>query len=147
LRLIVVVSGLKSAKARASEGRKLLELGFREFESRLLFAEGQYVGAAKLFGGAQGSVPLIGNGEIRIMLPKDSKERLTARVVYTGPVRAPVEKGKPIGHLKVWRAKQLALEVPLQAAESVGTGSTAQRAFDAAVELVIGLFRAGIQKL
>jgi D-alanyl-D-alanine carboxypeptidase (penicillin-binding protein 5/6) len=39
------------------------------------------------------------------------------------------------------------LEVPLQAAESVGTGSTTQRAIDAASELVINLFRAGASKL
>jgi D-alanyl-D-alanine carboxypeptidase (penicillin-binding protein 5/6) len=39
------------------------------------------------------------------------------------------------------------LEVPLQAAESVGKGSLSQRAFDAATELVINLFRAGVQKL
>jgi serine-type D-Ala-D-Ala carboxypeptidase (penicillin-binding protein 5/6) len=147
LRLIVVVAGLKSAKDRGDEARKLLEVGFRSFDSRLLFAEGQYVGEAKLFGGAQRYVPLVGKDEIRIVLPKDSNERLIARIVYTGPVRAPVQKGQEIGKLKVWRAKQLALEAPLQAAESVGTGTTTQRAFDAAVELVISLFRAGIQKL
>jgi D-alanyl-D-alanine carboxypeptidase (penicillin-binding protein 5/6) len=147
LRLIVVVAGLKNAKERADEGRKLLEIGFRSFESRLLFAEGQYVGEAKLFGGEKGGVRLMGKDEIRVMMPKDSSERLVARIVYTGPVRAPVEKGREIGVLKVWRANQLALEVPLQAAESVGTGTTSQRAIDAAVELVIRLFRAGIQQL
>ena len=41
----------------------------------------------------------------------------------------------------------VALEVPLQAAASVGTGSMSQRAFDAATELVLGMFRAGLQRL
>ena len=68
-------------------------------------------------------------------------------MVYTGPVRAPVQEGQKIGNLKVWRGDFLVLEVPLQAAESVGTGSMPQRAFDAATELVIGLFRAGFQRL
>jgi D-alanyl-D-alanine carboxypeptidase (penicillin-binding protein 5/6) len=49
--------------------------------------------------------------------------------------------------LKVWRNDSLALEVPLQASEDVETGSMPQRAFDAASELVIGLFRAGFQRL
>jgi D-alanyl-D-alanine carboxypeptidase (penicillin-binding protein 5/6) len=49
--------------------------------------------------------------------------------------------------LKVWRGESLVLEVPLQAAESVGVGSISQRAFDAATELVISLFRAGFQRL
>jgi D-alanyl-D-alanine carboxypeptidase (penicillin-binding protein 5/6) len=62
-------------------------------------------------------------------------------------VRAPVKQGQAIGTLKVWRGDTLTLEVPLQAAESVGVGSTSQRAFDAATELVIGLFRAGAERL
>jgi len=62
-------------------------------------------------------------------------------------VRAPVKQGQAIGKLKVWRGDLLALEVPLQAAESVGAGSTTQRAFDAATELVINLFRAGADRL
>jgi D-alanyl-D-alanine carboxypeptidase (penicillin-binding protein 5/6) len=64
-----------------------------------------------------------------------------------GPVRAPVEKGQRIGTLKVWRGDFLALELPLQANESVGTGGITRRAFDAAVELVIGLVRSGLQRL
>jgi len=49
--------------------------------------------------------------------------------------------------LKVWRNDSMVLEVPLQATEDVGAGSMPQRAFDAATELVIGLFRAGFQRL
>ena len=44
-------------------------------------------------------------------------------------------------------ADALVLEVPVQAAASVGTGNLPQRALDAATELMIGLFRAGFQKL
>jgi D-alanyl-D-alanine carboxypeptidase (penicillin-binding protein 5/6) len=62
-------------------------------------------------------------------------------------VRAPVEQGQKIGTLKVWRGESVVLEVPLQAAESVDSGSMPQRAFDAATELVLGLFRAGFKRL
>jgi len=47
----------------------------------------------------------------------------------------------------VWRGENLALEVPLAAAEDVGTGSMTQRAMDGATELMIGLFKAGVNKL
>ena len=147
MRLIVVVNGLKSEKERADEAKRLLEWGFHGFESRLLFTEGQYVGEAKLFGGEKGRVPLIGPKAIKLMVPRNSNDRIIARIVYRGPVPAPVEKSQPIGLLKIWRGENIALEVPLQAAESVGTGSTTQRAFDAAAEIVIGLFRAGAKKL
>jgi serine-type D-Ala-D-Ala carboxypeptidase (penicillin-binding protein 5/6) len=147
LRLIVVVNGLRSEKERADEGKKLLEWGFHNFQSGLLFAEGQEIAQAKVYGGAKGHVPLVAPKAVRLMVPRGSRERILARVVYTGPVRAPVQQGQNVGALKVWRGEYLVLEVPLRAAESVGTGSMPQRAFDAATELVFGLFRAGLQRL
>ncbi len=147
LRLIVVIMGAKSEKERAEEARKMLDWGFHNFESRVLFAEGQTVGEAKVFGGAMSYVPLLGPGIVRVMVPKSGGERLLARVIYSGPVPAPVVKGQSIGKLKVWRGENLALEVPLSAAEDVGPGSMTHRAMDAATELMIGLLRAGVNKL
>jgi len=147
LRLIVVINGLKTEKERADEGKKLLEWGFHSFQSGLLFNDGQEIATAKLFGGEKGHVPLVAAKEVRLMVPRGSRERIIARVVYTGPVPAPVQQGQKIGTLKVWRGDFVVLEVPLQAADSVGTGSMSQRAFDAASELVLGLFRAGLQRL
>jgi len=149
LRLIVVVAGAKTANERADEARKLLNFGFTGFESRLLFAEGQSIGDARLYGGESRYVPLVasGNKAVRLMVPKNSGERILARIVYRGPVSAPVEKGKQIGVLKVWRGENVALEVPLEAAENVDEGSLTRRAFDAVAELFGGMVRAGIKKL
>jgi D-alanyl-D-alanine carboxypeptidase (penicillin-binding protein 5/6) len=149
LRLIVVVNGLKSDGERANEAKRLLEWGFSGFESRILFAENQTVGYAKLFGGSQGSVPLIGVDQkaIRLMIPRNATDRIIARIVYRGPVQAPVEKGQKIGVLKIWRGERIALETPLEAAESVDGGSLHRRAFDAASEWVGGLLRSGVKKL
>jgi D-alanyl-D-alanine carboxypeptidase (penicillin-binding protein 5/6) len=147
LRLIVVVTGAKSEKERADEARKMLDWGFHGFETRVLFAEGQTIGHAKVFGGDTSYVPLVGPDTIRVMSPRNGSEHLLARIVYTGPVPAPVSKGQSIGKLKVWRGENLALEVPLKAAEDVGPGSMSQRAMDAATELMIGLFRASVKRL
>src|SRR5258706_867779 len=147
LRLIVVINGLKSANDRANEGKRLLEWGFKGFESRFLFAEGQDIGDARLFGGAQTSVPLMAAGAVNLLMPRGSNDKVMARIVYSGPVRAPVEKGQPIATLRVWRGDNLVLEGPLQAAESVAKGGLTRRAFDAASELVIGLFRSGSKRI
>jgi D-alanyl-D-alanine carboxypeptidase (penicillin-binding protein 5/6) len=147
LRLIVVVNGLKTPEDRANEAKKLLEWGFRAFETRILFAENQIIGDAKVFAGIKGRVPLVASGLVRVMVPKDGSGRLLARIVYNGPVPAPVEEGNALATLKVWRNDNLVLQVPLKAAESVGRGSLPQRALDGASELVINLFRAGAQKL
>jgi D-alanyl-D-alanine carboxypeptidase (penicillin-binding protein 5/6) len=147
LRLIVVVNGVATAKERADEAKKLLEWGFRNFEQRLLFAEGQTIGAAKVFGGASSRVDLAADGVVRVMLPKTGADKLIARIVYNGPVPAPVTEGTRIGNLKVWRNDNLILTMPLKATENVGKGNMSQRAFDAVTEMIIALFRAGAERL
>jgi D-alanyl-D-alanine carboxypeptidase (penicillin-binding protein 5/6) len=147
LRLIVVVTGLRSEKERADDAKKMLEWGFHNFQSGLLFADGQEIAQAKVYGGAKGHVPLTAGKEVRLMVPRGSRDKIIARVVYSGPVPAPVQQGQKIGMLKVWRGESVVLEVPLRAAESVDAGSMPRRAFDAATELVLGLFRAGFKRL
>jgi serine-type D-Ala-D-Ala carboxypeptidase (penicillin-binding protein 5/6) len=147
VRLIVVVNGLKSAKERGDEAKKLLEWGFRSFEPRNLFAEGQVVGFAKVYGGSSGSVPLQAPGLVKIMVPKSGGEKLIARIAYQGPVPAPITQGQPIGQLKVWRDDKLVLQTPLKAAGNIGRGNMSERALDAVSEMVINLFRAGAERL
>jgi D-alanyl-D-alanine carboxypeptidase (penicillin-binding protein 5/6) len=147
LRLIVVVNGAKDAKERGDEAKKLLEWGYRSFEQRDLFAEGQIIGSAKVYGGASGSVPLRASGLVKLLVPKSGGEKLVARIAYRGPVPAPVAQGQQIGTLKVWRDDRLVLQEPLHATESVAKGNMPQRAVDAVAELVIGLFRAGAERL
>jgi D-alanyl-D-alanine carboxypeptidase (penicillin-binding protein 5/6) len=145
LRLIVVVNGLKSEKERQDEARRLLEWGFNNFQSNTLFADGAVIAHAKVYG--SGSVPLVAGREVKLMSQRGVRDRIVARVVYTGPVRPPVQKGQRIGALKVWRGDSVVLEVPLQAAEPVEQGALPRRALDAVSELFYGLFRAGIQRL
>jgi serine-type D-Ala-D-Ala carboxypeptidase (penicillin-binding protein 5/6) len=147
VRLIVVVTGLKNAKDRADDAKKLLEYGFKNFDARVLFAEGQTVAAAKVYGGAQGSVPVAAKGAVKLMVPRGVNDKIVAKMVYTGPIRAPVQEGQAIGNLQVWRGDAKVLEVPVQAAESVAAGSLAQRTLDAASELVINLFRSATKRI
>ena len=146
-RLIVVINGLDDPDDRAAEAKKMLEWGFRNFETRTLFAADQPVGNAKVFGGASRSVKLANREPIRVMVQKNGSDKLIARVLYNGPVRAPVESGQQIGLVKVWRGGNIAVEAPVYAAESIERGSTMRRAIDGASELLIGVFRAGAEKL
>ena len=147
IRLIVVVNGLEDPEDRAGEAKKMLEWGYRNFEWRNLFAAEQPLGYARVFGGDSGSVAVTSPEPVKVMVPKNGNEKLIARVIYNGPVRAPIRAGQPIGVVKVWRGANVAVEQPVYAAESVGTGSTMRRALDGASELVIGMFRAGVEKL
>ena len=140
-RLIVVVMGARSLQERSNEARKLLDWGFRSFELRDLFQEQETIGDVAVYGGAQGSVAVTAGKLVRLLLPRGQSDRVTAQIVYRGPVRAPVRRGTEVGHLRVMRGSQLALQVPVFAAADVEAGTLTQRAMQGAWELGTGWIR------
>ncbi|GJD45378.1 D-alanyl-D-alanine carboxypeptidase DacC [Methylobacterium cerastii] len=145
-RLIMVISGLKTARDRAAEARKLMEWGFRAFEPRQVFTPGETVAEASVFGGASGSVPLVAKKPVRVLLPRGSSDRVTARAVYQGPLVAPVTEGREVGRLRIMRGDAVALDQPLYAGASVEAGTLQQRAMDAALEFSTGIVRRAFDK-
>lgn len=140
-RSFVAMSGMASDKERAEESRKILDWGMRAFRKMPVFEEGETVGEAKTFGGAKSGVRLVAKGPISLFVPITNRDRLIARIVYEGPVEAPVEEGTQIGRLKVWIGDTVTQETPLYAGESVPLGSLHQRALSAVEELLIGWLR------
>lgn len=140
-RLFAAMAGMASDRERSEEARKLLDWGMRAFEKTEIFGANEQVGEAQVFGGDKSHVKLVAQGPISIFLPITNRERLSARIVYDGPVSAPVVQGAPIGSLKVWIGDTLSQETPLFAAENIGVGSLHSRAFDAVKELAIGWLR------
>lgn len=140
-RLVVVVNGLKTGRDRAEESRKLLTWGLRAFDRRALFDKGETVGSASVYGGASRSVPLAADHPVRVMMPRGASERLTGRIVWQGPIVAPVREGDQIARLRVYRGRTLALDIPLRAAQDVETGAIHQKALDAGLEWMGSLIR------
>jgi D-alanyl-D-alanine carboxypeptidase (penicillin-binding protein 5/6) len=145
-RLIVVINGLKTASERAEEARKLFNWGFRSFDPRVLFQPGDTVGTAAVYGGADGEVPLTCEQPAKVFLTRGGGERLTAKVVYMGPLIAPVSEGVEVGRLKVWRGTALALDLPVKTSAAVPEGGLTRRAFDAGLELVQSWLRRTLAK-
>jgi len=145
-RLIVAVNGCKTAKERAEEARKILQWGFRAFEAKQIFAAGEPVGSAKVYGGERGDVPLLASGPVKILLPRGSGEKLSGRIVYEGPLMAPVAEGAQVARLKIMRGQTLALDLPLTTGDSVAVGSLPRRALDASLEYATILFRKYVSK-
>ncbi len=137
-RLIMVINGTKSEKERAEEARKLMDWGLRGFEKVELFRQGEEVGRAAVFGGAQGSVGLVGKGGIAAFVPRGSRDLIKGRVVYRGPVPAPIEAGQEIGKLQITLGTDVLREAPVYANEDVGRGSIPERAMDGLKELLLG---------
>ena len=138
-RLILVMNGLKSMSERKAEARKLLDWGFRSFRQITPFEDGETVAEADVYGGAKGSVPLKAEGPLRVLVSRTAaSEPLKARVVYKGPLMAPVSAGVQVGSFQVLQGERVIQETPLYTAEAVEEGSLHQRALDAVGELLFG---------
>ncbi len=140
-RIIMVLNGIASKRERSGEAVKLMRWSFRAFKPIDLFAEGEVVGKASLYGGEKSGVELKAQGPLRIFVPIGFQDRLKAHIVFTGPVMAPVEAGDKLAKLQVMIDGKVSQETPLFAAEDVGEGTLTQRAMDAAQELILSVFR------
>ena len=138
-RVILVVSGLNTKKEREEEPRKLLEWGFKSFKPYRLFDQGEKVSDALVWGGTRHYVPLVGNSNIDIILPFNTSGQVTARIVYDGPIKAPIRKGDQVATLRVTAADTKATnDIPLYAGEDVGQSNFAMRGLDSLFVLAFG---------
>lgn len=137
-RLILVVSGLKTEKERADEARKLLEWGYRAFERVTLFQANEVIAEARVFGGEKGGVPLAAKEPVEILRARGAEEPLRGRIVYKGPLPAPVAEGAEIGTLQITANDVLLREETVYATEAIATGSVTQRAIGGMQELLLG---------
>ena len=118
-RLVLVINGLNSEADRAAEGERLLSWGFHNFDDVTAFKAGQTVVNAKVWAGHELEVPLVTASDVLMTLPKIGRESVKASASYTGPLIAPVEKGKQYGVLTITLPSGAKKEVPLAASASV----------------------------
>ena len=137
-RLIAVLHGLTSMTMRAEDARKLVTWGTRGFELIPVFAEGQVVARANVYGGKEPEVGLVGKGNIDLFLPKGANNCPTATVTYRGPLRPPVKAGQEVGQLNVMCNDVVVQVTPLYAATDVEEGDIVRKASDAVKQLLLG---------
>ena len=139
-RLILVINGLKSKRERKEEGRRLLEWGFRNFKAFKLFDAGEVVGDARVWGGDRFYLPLVGKGEISILLPRfgSDKRKLKAWIAYKGPLKAPIRKGDEVAVLRVRSSNAAVSEFPLYAAVDVKRTGIVSRGIDSLLHMALG---------
>ncbi len=118
-RLILVVGGLTTMRARSEEAERLIEWGFREFDNVVLFRAADTIEEVPVHLGERRSVPLIGGREVVATVPRGWRETLQARIRYDAPVLAPVVKGQELGRLEVSGRGVPPMTLPLYAGADV----------------------------
>ena len=138
-RLIMVIAGLKSIAERRQEAQNLLDWGFRQFRSVDVYAKGDRVGQARVWGGKQRSVPLLAAANVRVALTAEEQEMAEVKLAYNGPLMAPVEAGREVGKVRFIVDGITVADVPVVTAAAVEQDTSMwSRAIDSVFIMIFG---------
>src|SRR5207253_1020212 len=118
-RVILVLNGLPSMKARATESERLIEWAFREYNDYQLFAVGDKIDDAEVWLGAEPKVPMTVDKDFLVTLPRKSRKDMKVTIAYDKPVPAPIKKGDRLGKLVVSAPEMAPAGAPRVAAGNV----------------------------
>tara|TARA_R100000322_G_scaffold42761_1_gene26893 strand:- start:5285 stop:6139 length:855 start_codon:yes stop_codon:yes gene_type:complete len=119
MRLVAVVMGTRSEKARAQEVQKLLNYGFRYYETHRLFAEGQKLMDSRVWGGTEEEFGLGLDEAVYVTIPRGSKPELQSSLDVEAVIEAPVTAGQEYGTVQVKLGETVLVDKPLLALQSV----------------------------
>ena len=137
-RLVSVLAGLDSYGGRIEESVKFMNWGFNAWEPKKLFDKGTKVQTAEVQLGDSASVSLVAAKDLFATIPKASDGKISMKVTYSGPIKAPIAKGQPIATLVVTTADAGKQSVALVAGEDVGEAGFFDRVW-AGLKSLLGL--------
>jgi len=130
MRIVSVVLGTSSTKARSDGTRALINYGFRFFETRLLFKAGEEITTARIWKSANENSRLGVLDDLYITVRRGAYDQLESTLDIPAIVEAPVAAGQPLAELKVRLGEEQLLSAPLRALDDNPTGSFWQRTRD-----------------
>ena len=128
-RLVMVVAGLSSFNARIEESVRFMEWGFRAWQAKPLVSAGRHVGDAAVQLGSASTVGLTTDKPLAVTLPAGAVPAMHGRIVYDGPLVAPISKGQHVADLVVTSPGLPEQRLPLVAADDVGRAGFFGRAW------------------
>ncbi len=118
-RLVMVLAGLGSSGQRIEESVKFMNWGFRAWQAKRIVAKGKLVDTAPVQLGSVNHIGLVAPENLNVTLPGGATPDMQGRVVYDGPIKAPIKAGQHIADLVITTPDMEPQRVPLVAAEDV----------------------------
>jgi serine-type D-Ala-D-Ala carboxypeptidase (penicillin-binding protein 5/6) len=137
-RLILVTNGLTSERERAEESERLLQWGFREFQSYDLYAAGEVVENAEVWQGTYDLVPLVVAEDVKLILTRAARRDMNVSVNFEGPIPAPIRAGQEIGTLTVTAPDTPTRSFPVYAGANVDQIGLFGRAVSSLLQMIEG---------
>lgn len=135
MRLISVVLGTSSEKARETASQSLLSYGFRFYESNKLYSAGVSLNSARIWKGEISELNLGLENDLYVTIPRGQYKNLDAVMDVSANIEAPVQKGQQLGNVVVTFEGEELVSKPLIALQSVAEGSFFQRTKDQIIQL------------
>ncbi len=135
MRLISVVLGAKSDKARTINSQALLNYGFRFFEAPKLYEAGQALKTVRVWFGDKDRLALGVEEPVSVLIPKGRYKDLKAAIEINANIEAPIAKGKELGKLSVRLDDETVVTRPLVALQEVKDGGLVKKAMDSVKKL------------
>lgn len=139
-RMIAVVMGTNSTAARAQEVQKMLNYGFRYYQTERLFRNGQELLEARVWGGESDSLSLGLMEDVHVTIPRGSRDSLESTVELDSVIKAPVSKGDELGRVTVKLDDEVVVDQPVLALTDVPEGGFFKRIWDAIKLFFVQLF-------
>ncbi len=148
-RIVFVISGIDSEKARAEEAERIVNWAFRQFVEKQIVSRGQSVATADVWLGAEGKVNLVAERDTGMLVPALSQDSIAAEALFTSPIEAPIAEGQELGTLVIRVEGLPDTEMPLLADRSVAAAGFVPRLRTAAgvlLQQVIGAAGAAVSE-
>jgi D-alanyl-D-alanine carboxypeptidase (penicillin-binding protein 5/6) len=130
MRVVSVVLGTASAKARIDGSQALINYGFRFYETRLLYRAGETVASARIWKAQKEATPLGLPADLYVTVPRGSFDELESVLNMPAILMAPVAEGQPLAELQVSLNGDSLINEPLRALNENPSGSLWQRTRD-----------------
>ncbi|MGH8398143.1 MAG: D-alanyl-D-alanine carboxypeptidase family protein [Gammaproteobacteria bacterium] len=130
MRLIAVVMGTPSEKARAIDDEALLNYGYNFYETHKLYAAGTAITQLKAWKGDDSSVPVGVTHDLYVTIPKGSYPQLSATLQTPSGLIAPIAAGAAAGSVNVSYDGKALLDAPLYTLKAVPEGNIFRRIVD-----------------
>lgn len=140
MRIISVVMGTSSDTARKSESKKLLNWGFRFFETITPYKAGDELASERIWMGTQTNIRLGVAADTSLTLPRNQAQHLKADFIIDSELRAPIQKGDVIGKVNYTLSDEPIKSFDLIALETVEKGGLFSRIMDYIKLLFISWF-------
>lgn len=127
MRLVSIVLGAGSDKARIAESQRLLNYGFRFFRTQRIYSAGEQISTTRIWMGSDDELALGVEEDLYLTLPRESFETLSSQMEVNAYVRAPMKIGQPLGRSVLTIDGEVISDVPLLALKNVEKGGIFKR--------------------